>query len=173
MFESGTIRHQRLPARCRNCILINSGVKAAISRHHTNHSRIRTDSVDLADGFINDANERNARIRMYAVQEYVRRVAHHHEKIGAGILEPLRHRGQCVSDVRRAFTNGALPIRNRRVLIHNHVDMVLIAAGIRQRDNPGHEIHGGIRAHATHHANDFLTIFRHCHYRSDLNCGRE
>jgi hypothetical protein len=54
-----------------------------------------------------------------------------------------------------------LAVRNTRILVDDHVNMILVAAGIRQRDNPGHEIDGGVGTHAAHDASYFFSFFCH------------
>ena len=118
-------------------------------------------AINLADRLIDNINERNTRIRMYTVQKYMCGIAYHHQKIGTGILEPLRHSAKGGGDIRRSFSYGTLPVRYGRVLVDDHVDMILVVAGIRQRDNLGHEIHSGIRTHAPQHPRCFSPVISH------------
>ncbi len=50
------------------------------------------------------------------------------------------------------------PIRDAPVLPHEEVDVVLVADGIRQLDDPGEEVHGGRRTQPTEHADRLVAL---------------
>ncbi|MPN19267.1 hypothetical protein SDC9_166634 [bioreactor metagenome] len=112
-------------------------------------------SLDAGRGFAGNMQNGNGYGCRHLVVKIMGRVTSHHQQLRPRRFQPLGTANQGGNRAFASAENGGGPIRYGRIAVHNGMDMILVAGGVRKAHQLFKQIRRGQRSHAAYDADGF------------------